>query len=593
MTIEIAIVYGLIAGAIILFYTELFSFEITALIITGVLMSSGILSVEEGLSGFSNPATITIGCMLILSEGLRQTGVLRALGAVLTFLGKQSYWIAIITIMILVGIVSAFINNTAAVAIFIPIIIGVANNMGISPSKLLIPLSFASISGGVCTLIGTSTNILVNSIAQERNVQGFSMFDFLPMGIIFLIIIFFYLIFYGIKKIPAYDTKGGELTGQYDMTSHISDVQLESGYSNIGKKLNESKITDNLDLDILRIFKKNSSESAHRSKSKLETGDVLRIRGDSEEISRMEDKSNLTIKPPKKWSDKDLTKGRDILLEVTLSPHTTWTGKNITELDLKERFDAIVLALRHQGECYRDDMRGVDLEEGDSLLLSVNKEHLQTIIRDPNFLIVSEKELPKYKNDKIVIALMILAGVILAAVLNVIPIVIGALIGSVLMIVTGCLSTEQAYDSINWKVVFLLAGVLPLGLALDKTGAASMISDGMISLLGEAGPTVILSGFFILTMIMTNIVSNQASAALFAPIVIQTAHSMNLSPRPFLFAVTFAASLSFITPIGYQTNTMIYNTGRYQFTDFVKIGIPLSLILWITASLLIPVFWHF
>ena len=592
MSVQVAIVFLLIVAAIILFSTEFFSFEITALIITGVLMASGILTIKEGLSGFSNQATITIGAMFILSEGLRQTGVLRALGAVLTFMGKQSFWLAVITIMALTGIVSGFINNTAAVAIFIPVIIGVAKKLGTSPSKLLMPLSFASIAGGVCTLIGTSTNILVNSIAQGEGLQSFSMFDFLPLGIIFLITVFLYLIIYGIQSIPSY-MEDQDLTAQFDMDDHISDIQLERGYLNIGKKLKESKITKNLDLDILRLFKEDTSESAQRSQADLEKGDVLRVRGDTEEINKIEDSSHLTMKPPRHWQDEDLIKGRDTLIEVTLSPNSTWTGKTIDELDLQERFDAIVLALRHQGKCIRDNMEEVNLAEGDSILLSINEDHVPTIIRDPNFLIVSKKELPKYKTDKIILALSILAGVILTAAFNVLPIVVSALIGSVLMIITDCLNSEQAYEAINWKVIFLLAGVLPLGIALDKTGAAGMIAKGLTSLLGPFGPRAVLSGFFILTMIMTNIISNQASAALFAPIVIHAASSMGVSARPFLFAITYAASLSFITPVGYQTNTMIYNPGRYKFTDFVKIGTPLSIILWIVASFLIPLFWQF
>mgnify|MGYP006277345595 CR=1 FL=1 len=593
MSIEVIIVFGLIIGAVILFTTEAISFDLTALIITGTLMASGILSVKEGLSGFSNPATITIGAMFILSEGLRQTGVLRAIGALLTELGKQSFWIAAIAIMVLTAGISAFINNTAAVAIFIPVVIGVAKNLGTSPSKLLIPLSFASIAGGVCTLIGTSTNILINSIAADRGVAPFSMFDFFPLGIILLLTVFLYLIIYGIRKIPSYFAKDEDLTKQFDMDDHLSDIQLNTGFAKLGKKLKESKLTKGLDLDVLRIFKKGSSESAQRSQSDLEKGDVLRVRGDAEEIEKMEDSGNLTMKPPRRWQDKDLIKGRDTLIEVTLSPNSTWTGKNIEEVDLQERFDATVLAIRHQGECIRDNMDEINLSEGDSLLLSITEDHVPTIVRDPNFWIVSKKELKKYKTDKIITAVSILLGVVLTATFDLIPIVVGALLGSVLMIITGCLDTEQAYESINWKVIFLLAGVLPLGIALDKTGAAQMIADFVLSILGPLGPKAVLSGFFLITILMTNIISKQAAAALFAPIVVHAASAIGVNPRPFLLAVAYAASLSFMTPVGHQVNTMIYNPGRYKFTDFVKIGTPLSIILWIVASLLLPFFWSF
>jgi di/tricarboxylate transporter len=590
MTFEIGFLFFLIIVAVILFVSEKVSFDVTALIITGILMVSGILTVEEGLSGFSNQATVTIGAMFVISAGFRESGALRALGSLLTRLYRKDSRRALLFILALVGIISAFINNTAAVAIFIPVFIGISAEIDKSPSKLLMPLSFVSIFGGACTLIGTSTNILIASIAVDNGLAEFSMFEFAPMGLIFLAVGFLYLFLYGNRMIPEYE-QSTELTSQYDIGGHLYDLELTDECPHIGKSLKDCILTDDIDLDVLRVFRREGSDATESSEEELEKGDVLRLRGSSEEVRKVQDEGHLRLKPPRDWKDSDLVKGADVLVEVSISPESGLVGKNISSVDFKKSYGAIVLALRHRGKLIREDYGNTRLAGGDSLLLSIRHDRVPELERSADFIVTSQVELKSYSRKKIAIAVLVLAGVISTAAFDILPIVVSAILGALLLLVTGTVTTRQAYNAVQWKVIFLLAGILPLGIAMNKTGAAELLSEWLLSSLQQLGPTAVLSGFFLLAMVLTNIISNQASAVLLAPIMISAANSMSVNPRTFLFALAFASSLSFATPVGYQTNTMIYNAGRYRFSDFVRIGVPLSIILWLTGTLLIPVFW--
>ena len=591
MGFEVIFVFVLIIAAVILFMTEYIPFEITALIITSSLMVTGILDISEGLSGLSSQATVTIGCMFIISEGLRKAGILRAVGSLFIRAGKRNFWLAAATILLLTGLVSGFMNNTAAVAIFIPVIISVSSALRVAPSKLLIPLSYISICGGVCTLIGTSTNILVNSIASENGLRPLSMFEFLPMGIIFLAGGFIYLILYGIRMLPEYRQER-DLSSQYEMEKNISDIELTPLYNKLGCSLEECEMTNGLDLDILRLFKKSrQSQGAGRTQSDLEEGDVIRIRGKSSEIDKIRDREHLIVKSPARVKDLDLERGRDILLEVSPNPDSAVIGKKLENINLRELFGATILGVRHRGKLISENMNQVRLSKRDSLLLSMERSRVGQVRNNPDFIIISKLDLPKYRAGRIICAGGILALVVLTASLHIFPIALSALIGSILLVVTGCLTTTEAYNAVNWKVIFLLAGILPLGIAMEKTGTAGILSGSVLGFLGSLGPRAVLSGFFLVTMLSSNIISNQAAAVLFTPIAIYTALDLGVNPRTFIFAVTFAASLNFLTPVSYPTNALVYSPGRYRFSDYSKIGAPLSIIFWILGSLLIPLIW--
>lgn len=597
MSVDILIVFGLLIVALLLFLWERVSFDVTALIVMSTLMVTGILTPTEGLAGFSNPATITIAAMFVLAEGVRRTGVLDIIGKGFSTLAQRRRWFGLGIMMTVIAVISAFINNTAAIAIFIPVVIGVAHDLGISPSKLLMPVSFASMFGGVCTLIGTSTNILVSSVARAHGLAEFGMFEFAPMGVVFLVAGMIYLFTVGIRLIPARRTERDMAAG-FRVKEFLTDVVIEPGSEATGSTLEESNLTEDLDIDVVQVFKQSRVDEPGelvplRSRHPLEAGDVLRIRGSAREIQKLVRRQDLSLRPPKEWTDADFEKGGDTLVEAVVAPDSPIEGKEVRSVDFFGWFGAVLLALRHHGELQQEDLGRLRLSGGDSVLLALDAERIPDVAQDRSFVLVSEVGLPHYRRDRMGVAIAILVGVVATVAFGLVPVVLAAVVGSVLLILTGCITSEEAYRAINWKVILLLAGVLPLGDAMDKTGAAGMLGSWAVAGLGQWGPVAVLSGFFLLTFSLTALISNQATAALLAPIAIEAGHTLGVDPRPFLMAVTFAASLSFMTPVGYQTNTLVYGPGQYRFSDFTRAGAPLNLLFWILATLLIPVFWEF
>ncbi len=592
MSVDIVIILILLFVALVLFWSERVPFDVTSVIVMTVLMVTGILTPREGLSGFSNEATLTIAAMFVLSEGMRRTGALAVVGDAFTRVGRHGFWAVASAMMLVVAATSAFINNTAAVAIFIPVTIGVAARLRVSPTKLLMPLSFAAMLGGVCTLVGTSTNLLVSSIAEENGQPPFSMFEFAPLGLVVAAVGFAYLLFGGIRLLPE-RRPPTDLTDQFQMNEYLTDLLLEPGWEYLGRPLRDTPLTREFDLDVLQVFRGESGTVGNEPHVLLQAGDVLRVRGSVAEIQRLMAREHLRLRPAREWHDIDLARGERVLVEAVLAPDSELVGRTVRSADLTERFGAVVLAIRHRGRIEHERLDEARLSGGDSLLLVVDVERVRELQREHSFVVVSEVERKIDRRPKLPIALAVLVVVVVAAALDLAPIVVTALAGAVLLVLCGCLTIEEAYEAIHWRVILLLAGVLPLGLAMDKTGAATMLSDAVLHTLGDWGPTAVLAGFLLLAMLLTNLISNQATAVLLAPIAIQSAATIGVSPRPFLVAVTFAASLSFMTPVSYQTNTLVYGPGQYRFGDFLKVGTPLNLLLWVLTTLLIPVFWSF
>lgn len=570
---EILWVYFLIGLAVFLFINNRVSFDIASLIIMALLVVTGILTPAEGLSGFSNQATVTIACMFILSEGLTQTGALTRVGDFFLQLNRYPFRIALFIIMLIIAVISAFINNTAAVAIFIPVIIGLAKKLGKSASKLLMPLSFAAMFGGVCTLIGTSTNLLVDSIATDNGLEPFTMFEFAPMGLIFLVAGFAYLFTIGINQIPK-RREEENLTDNFAMSEYLTDVVLDASSDFVDTPLYGSALLEDLDLEIVEVYREDGKAKTDRNTITLRANDVPRIRGSIDEINKLLFREDVHIIPNAPWRDSDFEVGNAKLIEVVVSPESSYVGKKLKHIQLYEEFEAILLAIRQGGSLQQEDLDEVRLQGGTSLLLFAKKERVASIKAAGEFILATEKDVAPTRKERIPVAVAILLWVVGLAAFNVLPIVVSATCGVILMILTGCLTNEQAWRSVNWKVIFLLAGMLPLGVAMEKTGAATLLADTGISYLETYGPRAVLSAFFFLSMMLTNIISNQATAALLAPIAIEVSRSIGVHPEPMLIAVTMAASLSFMSPIGYQTNTMIFGPGQYTFGDFLRIGTP-------------------
>lgn len=590
---QIVIVFVIAVVAVVLFATEQLSVDIVALLIMTLLLVLGIITPTEGISGFSNQATVTVAAMFIISEALFKTGAVTYIGKLTSTIFRKNYWLGLITVMLGVGFFSAFINNTPVVAIFIPILLGVAKDLKKSASKLLMPMSFASMFGGVCTLIGTSTNILVSSIAEEQGQPAFSMFEIAPLGVILFVIGTVYMFAAGIHLIPERRTEG-DLIETFRLQEYITEIVLLANSSSVGKQIKNAPLVKEIDLAIIEIQRGEETINLPSPEEILRAGDVLRVRCDLEKFRKIREREGVLLKPRYKWRDEDIEAEDSKLVEAVVALNSYFIGKSLKDLQFRENTGATVLALRHRGRLMREKLSDTELNAGDALLLEVKANRYNQLRQNPSFVITSEIKRENFRKRKLIPAILIVLGVVATATLGFMPIVVSAIVGALLLILVGCITIEESYKAIEWRIIFLLAGVLTLGIALEKTGAARLMSATIVEYVGSWGGKVgLVSAFFLLTSLLTGVMSNNATAALLAPIAIATANSLGTNPRPFLVAVMVAASASFMTPVGYQTNTLIYGPGQYRFADFLKVGTPLNIILWIAATFLIPFFWEF
>lgn len=604
ITTDILIVFVILMGSVYMFATERLPVDVVAIIAMSLLVISGVLSPQQGVSGFSNQATITVAAMFILSAALFRSGAVVGIGNRMARLFQYNFWVGIIATMVVVGLISAFINNTPVVAIFIPILVSAAARSGHSVAKMLLPLSYASMFGGVCTLIGTSTNILVSGIAAESGLPPFSMFELTRMGAIFFGVGLVYMLTIGIHLIPGRKVESG-LMKKFGMGDYVTEIVLLKEAPSVGKTIINSPLVRQLEIDILEVTRKSRQHFYMPGPEfLLEEGDILKVRCDVEKIGSLKKRHGIALKSDLKFQQEGLEvavaedEEKMAIVEAVVAPNSNFEGKTLKEIGFRQKYGATVLAIRHRGEVMHDKIASTVLRAGDTLLIEAEKDKLpmlqQLEFRGRNtFLIVSEIGLPKFRTSKRWIVVLTLVGIILLASLEILPIMVAAIAGSMFLVVTRCISMEEAYTAIDWKVIFLLAGAISLGVALDVTGAARLLSGLLIDLVGALGPVAIVSVLYLVTSLLTETMSNNASAVLLAPIAIATSVELGLDARPFLMAITFAASSSFMTPVGYQTNTMIYGVGGFKYTDFLRVGTPLNLIFWLLATFFIPVLFPF
>ncbi|RPI65588.1 MAG: SLC13 family permease, partial [Ignavibacteriales bacterium] len=538
MTFEIILVLAILLVGLVFFITEWLPVDVVAMLIVAVLLFSRLLTVEEGFAGFSNEGTITIAAMFILSAGLSRTGLIIYIGRILKKAFQANFTIALAFTLFTAAFISAFINNTPVVAIFLPLLLQILNETNNSPSKVLLPLSYAAIFGGVCTLIGTSTNIVVNTIAVKQGQPPFSLFEITPLGIFFFAAGFIYLFFVGMKFLPERKPVG-DLTLSFGLGDYLTEIILTKESGSINTSLKDSALLKNLGIEVLEIIRGDNERFIPNANTYLLADDRLLVKCKVEVIKELQETSGILIKPGLKWADSKMS-ADILLLEAIVAPNSFLIGNTLKNIHFRHRFNASVLALRHRGILIRDKITDIKLLPGDSLLLEINKDEVDKLKESEAFVFLSKADTPSFKKSKIVIALLTITAVVLAATLDLLSIAVSAFCGSILLVLTRTLTLEEAYKAIDWKIIFLLAGSLSLGSALEKTGAADIISQQILSLSGAGGPILILSVFYLITLILTEIMSNTATAALVTPIAIVTANSLGVDPRPFLVAVMFA-----------------------------------------------------
>ena len=589
MTWEIGFVLGLTLVAVVLFVTEKFSTDVVAVLVMVVLLVSGILTPAEGFNGFANPATITVGAMFVLSAGLFRAGAVNFLGRALRRLARRSSTLMLLVMMLGVGALSLFLNNTATVAILIPVIMVVAQRVSTSPSKLLMPLSFASMFGGMCTVLGTSTNILASSMAQTAGLEPFGMFEFSKLGLIFFAVGVIYMMTVGRKIIPEHRT-AGDLTKTFGLGDYLTELQLHEESPLVGQSLVSAPLLEEFDIEVLQIIRgKDTLRPTPRTI--LRAHDLLRIKGDLRTINELKERAQATLGMHMKWRDRDLESKDSKLVEAIVGPSSPLAGRSLVESNPRKNYGVSVLAIRHHGALTHGELQNIKLMSGDTLLIEVPNSRITYLIQQRVFLLASSAGIPRFDGAKAAKGLVIIVSVVVSAAFGWLSIASAAATGALLIVLSRCISMEEAYAAIEWNVLFLLAGMLALSVAMEKTGTSAMLAAGIIDVFGTMGPTVLVAAFFGITMVLTAVMSNQATVALLIPVAITTAYSLDANPRTFMFAVMFAASSSFMTPVGYQTNTMIYGPGQYRFMDFIRVGTPLTLIFWVLGTLLIPWFW--
>ena len=589
MTWEIAFVLGLTIVAVVLFVTEKFSTDVVAVFVMVVLLVSGILTPAEGFNGFANPATVTVGAMFVISAGLFRAGAVNFLGRGLRRLARRSSTLMVLVMMLGVGSLSSFLNNTATVAIMIPVIMVVAQRVNTSPSKLLMPLAFASLLGGMCTVLGTSTNILASSMAETAGLEPLSMFEFSRLGIIFFAVGVIYMMTIGRKMIPEHRTSG-DLTRSFGLGDYLTELQLSDKSQLVGESLESAPLLEEFDIEVLQIIR-GKDLLRPTPKTVLREHDLLRVKGDVSTINELKERAEASLGMQIKWQDSDLESKDTKLVEAVVGPSSPLAGRSLVESNPRKNYGVSVLAIRHHGALKHGELQNIKLMSGDTLLIEVPNSRIPYLIQQRVFLVASKAGIPQFDLPKAAKGVAIVVSVITSAALGWLSIASAAAAGALLIVLSKCISMEEAYAAIEWNVLFLLAGMLALSIAMEKTGTSAMLAGGIVDVFGAMGPRALVAAFFGATMLLTSVMSNQATVALLIPVAITTAYSIDANPRTFIFAVMFAASSSFMTPVGYQTNTMIYGPGQYTFNDFLRVGTPLSLIFWVLGTLLIPWFW--
>ena len=586
MGMDLWLTLAVLVGAVYLFVTEKLPTDVVALLVLASVLVLGLVTPAEALSGFSSQATITVAAMFVLSAGLQRSGALQGMGEALARIRWS--WLFALVMMVVIAFLSAFVNNTAAVAVFLPLVIAAAIANRQAPSKFLIPLSYAAQFGGVCTLIGTSTNLLVNSLAIQSGREGFGLFEFAPLGVIFVAVGITYLMLVRRFLLPDLGVPKMERDGHGGR--YLVELLVAERSPLVGKPAAQALPADAGDVALLAVVRKGAMLAPEGEV--LQAGDRLLLQGEWTPIEgvRKQLKLDHDRVAPDLEGNADAERRH---AEVMVAPGSSLVGHTIAGIRFGHTYRLRVHGLQRLRAPLRQRIDHIPLAVGDILLVDATEAAIATLRGEPGLVVLGERAQQRVDVRRAWTSIAVMVAVIVTAVLGWLPIVAAAILGCVALVVLRCLEPDEAYAAVDWRVVMLLAGVLPLGLALQHSGGADWLAQNTIGLVGKSNPVVVLAVIYLMTSVMTEVMSNNAAAVLVVPIAIATAESLGVDAKPFLVAVAFAASTAFASPVGYQTNAMVHAAGGYRFIDFTRIGLPLNLIFWIMAVLLIPRYFPF
>lgn len=598
LTPAMVLLLALMGIALVLFAFEWVAADVVALGFLVIMIVTGLVSTSEAFAGFGSDTVFTLMGLFMLTAALQRTGVVELTGRILLRYTGDKPNRLVAMIMVATSSLSAFMSNTACTAFFLPITLGLAERLRVSTSKLLMPLAFASILASSVTLVATSTNIVVNGLLKQYNLAPMGMFELTPVGIPIAVTGILYMLTIGRRLLPDRATPND--LGQLGNRLYLTELVVLPHSPLIGKTLAENSLGHDLDLNVVRMVRKDNRSLptanrrlAPRTGRRLRAGDVLLVEGDRNSLLRSNAAAGLELRGDLKLNAPQLQDNDLQLLEVILMPNSPLIGVTLAQYRFHERYGLQVLAVYRHGETLQRKISQMPMRVGDVLLIQserANLANLAALEEERLFHVLGAVNQESYQRERAPYAIAAFIGALGLAAFEVVSLSVAVLIGTLAVFLTQCISVEEAYRKVEWRALVLIGSMLALGTAMEKTGTAAYLAGAIVNLAGTTNPLLLLTGFFVLAVVLTQPMSNQAAAIVVVPIAIQTATQLGLNPRAFVMMIAVASSTSYLTPLE-PSCMMVYGPGNYRFSDFLKVGSLLTLVVYAIAILLVPIFW--